>query len=122
MMPQLYGRITVAARFHAHIPKLIRTIQPHLTIAQQKELNKEGKYRGQRETFPDGIDENARPRCASYVRQIVVGTVNPGYKHKRIVDKYIEEAFKNMDNLEIVETAVLTKYVVYNIYTLSMLV
>lgn len=109
MMPRLYGRVAVAAMFHAHIPKLIRTLEPHLTIAQKKQLKKEGKYKGQQERYPSGLDEKAKPICATYVRQIIVGVADPGRKHRYIVDRYIEEAFKNMDNLEIVETRVLTK-------------
>lgn len=35
--------------------------------------------------------------------------IQPGRKHKYIVDRYVEEAFKNMDNLQIVETQVYTK-------------
>lgn len=109
MMPRLYGRIAVAAMFHAHIPKLIRTLEPHLTIAQKKKLKKEGRYKGQQERYPSGLDEEAKPICASYVRQMVVGVSDPGRKHNYIVDRYVEEVFKNMNNLEIVETWILTK-------------
>lgn len=112
-MPRLYERIVVAAQFHAHIPKLIRTLEPHLSIAQKKQLKKEGKYKGQQERYPSGLDEKARPTCASYVRQMIVGFVDPGRKHKYIVEGYIEEAFNNMENLEIVETRVLTEQVFY---------
>ncbi|KAK9778944.1 putative F-box domain-containing protein [Seiridium cardinale] len=108
-MPALYDRIAVAAMFHAHIPKLIRTLEPHLTIAQKKQLKKEGKYKGQQERFPTGLDERARPVCAEYVRRLVVGVADPGKKHKYIVLRYVEEALKNMENLEIVETRILTK-------------
>jgi hypothetical protein len=108
-MPRLYGRIAVAAMFHAHIPKLIRTLEPHLTIAQKKKLKKEGRYKGQQERYPSGLDEEAKPICASYVRQMVVGVSDPGRKHNYIVDRYVEEVFKNMNNLEIVETWILTK-------------
>ncbi|TVY20935.1 hypothetical protein LARI1_G001395 [Lachnellula arida] len=109
MMPRLYHRIAVAAMFHAHIPKLIRTLEPHLSIAQKNQLKKEGKYRGQQERYPTGLDEKAKPLCAGYVRQLVVGVADPGKKHKYIVERYVEEAFKNMVNLEIVETRVVTK-------------
>jgi hypothetical protein len=47
MMPLLYNRIAVAAMFHAYIPKLIRALEPHLSIAQKRQLMKEGKYKGQ---------------------------------------------------------------------------
>jgi len=109
MMPRLYGRIAVAAMFHAHIPKLIRTLEPLLTIKQKKQLKKEGKYKGQQERYSSGLNEDAKPICATYVRKIVVGVSDPGKKHKYIVERYLEEVFKNLDKLEIVETHVLTK-------------
>jgi hypothetical protein len=104
MIPRIYERIAVAANFHAHISRLIRTLEPHLTIAQKKQLKKEGKYKGQQRRYASGLDEKAKPICATYVRQMIVGGSDPGKKHKYIVDRYIEEALKNMDNLEIVET------------------
>ena len=107
MMPRLYERIAVAAMFHAHIPKLIRTLEPHLSIAQKKLLKKEGKYKGQQDRYSSGLDETAKPICATHVRQLVVGALRPGKKHNYIVERYVEEAFKNMDNLEIVETYLL---------------
>ncbi|KAH8883470.1 hypothetical protein GQ53DRAFT_663811 [Thozetella sp. PMI_491] len=109
MMPRVYGRIAVAAMFHAHIPKLIRTVEPLLTIAQKKQLKREGKYRGQQERYPTGLDEQAKPFCTSCVRQLVVGVADPGKKHKYIVVRYVEELLKNLDNLEILETRILTK-------------
>lgn len=109
MMPRLYGRVAVAAMFHAHIPKLIRALEPHLTIAKKKQLKREGKYKGQQEKYRSGLDEEATPICAGYVRQFVVGVSDPGKKHKYIVDRYVEEAFKNMRNLEIVEVRMLNK-------------
>jgi hypothetical protein len=109
MMPRLYGRIAVAAMFHAHIPKLIRTLEPHLTIAQKKQLKREGKYKGQQDRYPTGLDQTTMPICATYVTQLVVGRSDPGKRHKYIVDRYVEEAFKNMSNLEIVESAVYSK-------------
>jgi hypothetical protein len=109
IMPRIFGRIAVAAMFHAHIPKLIRTLEPHLTIAQKKQLKKEGKYKGQEERYPTGLNETIKPICASQVRQLVVGVGDPGRKHKYIVDRYVEEAFKNFNNLEAVETYIFNK-------------
>jgi hypothetical protein len=109
MIPRLYKIIAVAATFHAHIPKLIRTLEPHLTIAQKKQLKTEGTYKGQQAQYPSGLDERAKPIYAPYVRQIIVGAVDPGKRHRYIVDRYIEEALKNMENLESVETWVFTK-------------
>jgi hypothetical protein len=110
MMPLLHNRLAVAAMFHAHISKLIRALEPHLSTAQKKQLKKEGSYKGQQERFASQVDANAKPACASYVRQIVAGVSTPGRKHEYIVHRYVEEAFKNMDNLDIVEAHFLTKY------------
>lgn len=112
-MPLLYKRLNVAAMFHAQIPKLIRALEPHLTIAQKKQLKREGKYKGQQERYSSLLDPHEKPACASYVRQLVVGVADPGRKHVYIVHRYVEEALKNMDNLEIVESYVLTKYVIH---------
>jgi hypothetical protein len=107
--PKLFKRTAVAAMFHAHIPKVIRALEPHLTIAQKKQLKKEGQYKGQQERYASHLDEHATPACASYVTQILVGVCNPGRKHEYIVRRYVEEAFKNMINLEIIETYMLTE-------------
>ncbi|KAE9969368.1 hypothetical protein EG327_010662 [Venturia inaequalis] len=71
MMPLLHKRVAAAAAYHAHIPKLIRTLEPHLTITQKKQLKTEGKYKGQQA-------------------------------------RYVEEALKNMVNLEMLDLSVLT--------------
>lgn len=108
-MPNLYNRIIVAAAFHAHIPKLIRTLEPLLTIAQKKQLKKEGKYKGQQERYGTNLDEYSKPTGVNHVRQMLVGRSEPGKKHQYIVDRYVEETFKNLDHLEVVETHILTK-------------
>lgn len=108
MMPLLHKRLAVAAAYHAHIPKLIRALEPHLTIKQKKQLKKEGKYKGQQERYSNDLDANEVPTCASYVRQLVVGWSDPGRKHEYIVHRYVEEALQNMVNLEILEVSFLT--------------
>lgn len=108
MMPRLYGRVVLHAQYHIHIAKLIRTLEPLLTVAQKKQLMKEGKYKGQQEGgYPAVLNEDAKLICAEHVRQLVVGQVNPGRKHKFIVDRYLEEAFKTFENLEIINTWVM---------------
>ncbi|KAH9908548.1 hypothetical protein F4778DRAFT_351447 [Xylariomycetidae sp. FL2044] len=119
MMPQLYRRVAVSAAYHAHIAKLIRRVQGHLTIAQNKQLKKEGKYKGQRESYPTKADAHAKPFCVSLVRQLVVGRVDPGRKHRYIVDRYIEELMKNLENLEAFETWVLTSSVAESIASMK---
>lgn len=109
MMPLLYNRIAVAAMFHAHIPKLIRTLDPILTVHQKRQLKKEGKYKGQQDRYITRVDPNTMPQCASHVRQFVAGVANPGRKHNYIVYRYVEEALKNLHNLEIVEAYFITE-------------
>ncbi|KAK8855118.1 hypothetical protein PGQ11_011030 [Apiospora arundinis] len=113
--PRLYARVAVHASYHAHIAKLIRTLEPLLTIAQKRQLKKEGKYKGQQERYPTTLDPNFKPICTQYVGQLIVGRVDPGRKHRYIVDRYVEEAFKNLDNLAIVETRVLTRSIIQSL-------
>ena len=74
-----------------------------------KMLKKQGKYAGQQEIYPKGIQPDARPICATYVRQFTVGAINPGRKHQRAVEGYVEEAFKCIPNLEVVDVYRLTE-------------
>ncbi|KAM5346029.1 hypothetical protein ACJ41O_009034 [Fusarium nematophilum] len=109
VMPILHKRVAIAVAYHAHIPKAIRAIKPHLSIAQKKQLKKEGKYKGQQEKFSIRLDSDSIPVCADYVRQLVIGSVDPGKKHKYIVIRYLEELFKNLHNLEAVDTMELSE-------------
>lgn len=109
--PVLYERISVAAMFHAHIAKAIRTLEPHLSIQQRKQLKKEGTYRGQKDLYPTDLKPNETPACAEYVQQLVVGVVQAGKKHDYIVHRYIEEAMKNMKNVRVLEALCLTESV-----------
>ena len=109
MTPRLHKRIAIAAPFHAHIRKAIRILEPHLSVAQKKQLRKEGKYLGQQERYPPGAGSKLKPTFAGYVRQMIIGQVDPGRKHEYIVFRYLEEAFKNLNSLEVVDTHVLTK-------------
>lgn len=106
MTPRLYHRVAVSVPYHAHIPRMIRALEPHLTVRQKKQLKKEGKYRGQQERYPVGLDEAKVPICASYVSQLVLSYTDPGKKHINCVLRYYEEALRNMKNLEIVESVV----------------
>lgn len=109
MMPLYHKRVAVAAFYHAHIPRLIRILEPHLAINQKKQLKKEGKYKGQQEKYSGDLGANEVPTCASYAKQLVVGRSDPGRKHEYIVHRYVEEALKNMGNLEILDLSFLTK-------------
>ncbi|RGP60783.1 rnilike protein [Fusarium sporotrichioides] len=107
--PFLYRRIAVAAMFHAHIGKLIRTLEPHLSIQQRKQLKKEGTYKGQKDVYPSNLRPQEKPVCADYVRQLVIGSVQAGKKHDYIVHRYVEETLKNTDNIEVFEALSLTQ-------------
>jgi hypothetical protein len=108
--PRLYQRINVSVSYHAHISKLIRTLEPLLSINQRKQLRKEGQYRGQQESFSNLFDPQEKPRFGEYVRQATLFIGDPGKNHKFIVNRYVEEALKNMTSLEIVETSSITEY------------
>ncbi|KAI1049009.1 hypothetical protein LB506_005077 [Fusarium annulatum] len=109
--PRLYERIDVSVAYHAHIPKLIQTLEPFLSINQRKQLRKEGQYRGQQESFPNVVDPQKKPRFGEYARQASLFIGDPGKNHKFIVNRYVEEALKNMSNLEVVETSSITESV-----------
>jgi hypothetical protein len=93
-IPLLHKRVTVSAMYHAHIAKLIRNLEPHLSIKQKGQLKKEGKYKGQQERYSRQLDANATPDYASHVGQFVAGRADPGRRHKYIVLRYVEEALK----------------------------
>ncbi|KAF5989321.1 hypothetical protein FBULB1_1064 [Fusarium bulbicola] len=109
VVPRLYERIDVSVAYHAHIPKLIRTLEPFLSINQRKQLRKEGQYRGQQASFPNVVDPQKKPGFGEYARQASLFIGDPGKNHKFIVNRYVEEALKNMTNLEVVETSSITE-------------
>lgn len=107
--PRLYKRIELAAQYHANIQQLIRTAEPYLTIAQRKHLKQQGRYKGQQDDFSSRLDADAVPVCSDYLRQLVVGYIDPGPKHKPICICYVEEVLKNLKNLETFDSVILTR-------------
>ncbi|KAM0410287.1 hypothetical protein ACHAPZ_000882 [Fusarium culmorum] len=101
VIPQLYKRVQGFVTYHAHIAKLIRTIEPLLTIEQRKQLKKEGQYKGQQESFPDKADDKKKPEIADFVRQAMLDIISPDKKHGYIVYRYAEELLKSINNLEV---------------------
>ncbi|KAF5009873.1 hypothetical protein FDECE_3946 [Fusarium decemcellulare] len=108
-MPVLHKRIAMKVNFSEHMPYLIRRLEPLLSITQKKQLKKKGKYGGQQPRFSKLLDPDVVPACASYVREIIIGNVSPGWKHKNIVLNYWEQVLMNVDNLEVFSTTELTK-------------
>lgn len=115
-MPRLHRRVIVSAMHFGQIPGMIQTVEPYLTIHQRRDLRKLGKYKGQQETYPAGVDENKVPDCAGFVEELVIGDTNPGKKHDKIVHRYIEEFVKNVTNVRIVGAGMLTTYVELQLY------
>ncbi|KAL5589940.1 hypothetical protein FOVSG1_011807 [Fusarium oxysporum f. sp. vasinfectum] len=109
VMAIIHKRISVSTSFWAHIPHVIRRIEPHLSIAQKKQLKREGQYKGQQEKFSTRLDPNAVPPCASNVRQMIIGKIDPGKRHKPLVLRYFEEVLKNLHNLEVFDAEDLTE-------------
>ena len=100
VMPRLYKRVEASVEYHAHIAKLIRSIEPALTIQQRKQLRKEGQYKGQQDTFPK-VDEKKRPEIANFIRQAAFEIGDPGKKHKFIIYRYIEELLESASKLQV---------------------
>ncbi|RSM08941.1 hypothetical protein CEP52_004404 [Fusarium oligoseptatum] len=103
---QQYVHISVDSR--GHVDRLIRVIEPHLSIAQRKQLLRDGQHKGQQNRFPLGVDEDEIPSCASRVRQLTFGILPQRRSHLYLAHRYLEEAFKNMQNAEIVDVGSLT--------------
>ncbi|KAF4978270.1 hypothetical protein FZEAL_5327 [Fusarium zealandicum] len=110
-MPILHKRIAVSTSFHAHIPHVIRASEPHLSIAQKTQLKKEGKHKGQQPRYSGLLDPDAIPPCTDYMRQLVIGVLDPGKKHKPILLKYLEDLLKNLHYLEYADIKELTDLV-----------
>jgi hypothetical protein len=109
VMAIIHKRISVSTSFWTHIAHVIRRIEPHLSIAQKKQLKREGRYKGQQEKFSTLLDPNVVPCCARNVLQMIIGRIDPGKKHKPFVLRYFEEVLKNLHNLEVLDYEDLTE-------------
>ncbi|KAF5247602.1 hypothetical protein FANTH_6353 [Fusarium anthophilum] len=119
VMAIIHKRISVSTSFWTHIPHVIRRIEPHLSIAQKKQLKREGRYNGQQEKFSTLLDPEAVPPCASNVRQMIIGGIDPGKKHKPFLLRYFEEVLKNLHNLEVFDAEDLTESMAENLSKLK---
>lgn len=85
------------------ISNFIRRLEPHLSIAQKKQLKREGRYEGQQEMFSDLVDPDVVPTCALNARQMTIDGIHPGRKQEPIVFRYLEEILKNLKNLKVLD-------------------
>jgi hypothetical protein len=97
----------VGALIYDHIQYLICGLEPHLCIAQKLRLKAEGTYEGQQGLYSPYLNWDAAP-CAPCVREIIVDETRAGEMHDHMVHRYVEEAFKNLHNLEVVDVSWLT--------------
>ncbi|KAH6992949.1 hypothetical protein EDB82DRAFT_165192 [Fusarium venenatum] len=118
-MAIIHNHIAVQVRYYAHIPKVIRLLEPHLSIIQKKQLKKVGKYKGRQERFSSRLDQDAVPGCAQDVRQMTIGSIDPGKRHKSFVLRTLEEVLKNLTNLEVLDTMELTASMASSILALK---
>ncbi|EXL65475.1 hypothetical protein FOPG_18299 [Fusarium oxysporum f. sp. conglutinans race 2 54008] len=101
VLPILHKRISVSANHWRHTHNVIRRLVPYLSLAQKKQLKKETTYKNQQEKFSNSVDPDALPPCASNVRQMIIGSINPGIKKKDTIMRYLEEVMKNLYELKV---------------------
>ncbi|KAK7225183.1 hypothetical protein V2G26_013186 [Clonostachys chloroleuca] len=91
-------------------------------MAQKRQLEKKAdKYQSYRERFPDHIDQHKVPQCASFVRQLIVGSFSLGEEHEETVNQYLGHALDHWKNLEIVDISFLTRPISQKIASLERL-
>lgn len=108
--PRLHRRMMVLEAYHSRLLKLARALDSHLTMTQKKQLEKKfDKYQGHKQGYPDRLDQHGVPQCASFVRELIVGSFSLGHEHEDIINQYLGNTLDNWKNLEIVEIGYLTK-------------
>ncbi|KPA35586.1 hypothetical protein FLAG1_11703, partial [Fusarium langsethiae] len=122
VMPVVHNHIAVQVRCFGHISSVIKMLEPYLSISQKKQIRREeGRYKGQQKRFSSRLDPDAVPPCAQYVRQMTVGSIEPGEKHKKFVLRTLDEALKNLSNLEVLDVHGPTDAMAYGIVALKKL-
>uniref|UniRef100_A0A0B7K614 F-box domain-containing protein n=3 Tax=Bionectria ochroleuca TaxID=29856 RepID=A0A0B7K614_BIOOC len=120
--PRLHRRMVVLEAYHSRLLKMARALDSHLTIAQKRQLEKKvDKYRSHQERYPDLINQHQVPQCASFVRQLIVGSFSLGEEHEEIVNQYLGHALDHWENLEIVDVGFLTRPISEKIASLERL-
>ncbi|CAG9982759.1 unnamed protein product [Clonostachys byssicola] len=116
--PRLHRRMVVLEAYHSRLLKMAIALDSHLTMAQKKQLEKKvDKYQGHKYR----INQHGVPQCASFVRQLIVGSFGLGEQHQEIVNQYLGHALDHWKNLEIVDIGFLTKPIAEKIASLERL-
>jgi hypothetical protein len=107
-MPRLHRRITIPAAIDGDITQLVRTINPYLTVVQRKQLEAEGRIKGNQKKYQVGPQDKVVPRCAYFVKELIVHVDAYEKRNVYIVEEYIQALTRNLPNLETVQTRVIT--------------
>ncbi|PTD07181.1 hypothetical protein FCULG_00005415 [Fusarium culmorum] len=101
--------IAVRASDDEYVYKVISRLEPFLSINQKRKLRREGKCRGQQTTVHRLIDPDVIPLGAQCVRQMTVGTIKLQVRYRQNVMRSLEEALRNLSNLEAFDTTELSR-------------
>ncbi|KAF5573748.1 hypothetical protein FPCIR_13857 [Fusarium pseudocircinatum] len=99
--PILHKLIFISANHWSHTHNVISRLVLYLSVTRKKDITEETPYKNQQEKFPNSHDLEALPPCANNVRQMIVGTINPGLERRGIIMRYLEEVMKNLHNLKV---------------------
>ncbi|EWZ78811.1 hypothetical protein FOWG_16970 [Fusarium oxysporum f. sp. lycopersici MN25] len=101
VLPILHKRISVSANNWRHTHNVIRRLVPYLSLAQKRQLKKETTYKDQQDKFSNSLDPDTVPPWANNVRQMIIGSINPGKKKRETIMRYLEEVMKNLYDLKV---------------------
>lgn len=116
-MPKLHKCVAVAAETSPD--RLIRTLSRYFSDEQIKKLEEVNKdVATELRLLPSPNNGHAK----EHVRHLRIGNIKQfGHKNANIFFPYIEEAFKSLQELEIVDTAILSEYVKSNLPFFSLM-
>ncbi|KAK7927816.1 hypothetical protein PG985_004814 [Apiospora marii] len=121
-MSWLYHRITIEAHSPDDLPRLRRSLEPLLRIAQKKKLK--GGLRQQTRYSTTSSPTTLDLGYAGYVRRLLIDIACPdsaAFPHcqRHELFRYIEEVFENLSMLEVVVTNLVTESIARRITSLE---
>lgn len=111
LIPRLHHRVSISSYSDAEVVEIIRTLGRYMDSTQKTQLNREVKFKNQQDWFPTGLDEKSKPLCASWVMRLAMGPPALNRNVRYIVSRCVEEALRNLENLETVQCWIITKSV-----------